>query len=127
MKARILPELPDQETESEAVFTWRIEGWRNMAKKERGPTFQCGGHPWWASQLLGLVMKATTSLYADDNSRRVLFFPYGNNVEYASFYLEQGHEDKPPDDWYACVQFALVLWNPNDPSIYVQHCRVPTC
>lgn len=54
-------------------------------------------------------------------ARRVLFFPYGNNVEYASFYLEQGHDDKPPEDWYACVQFAIVLWNPNDPSIYVQH------
>jgi hypothetical protein len=54
--------------------------------------------------------------------RRILFFPYGNNVEHASFYLEQGFgEEKPPEDWYACVQFALVLWNPNDPSIYTYH------
>ena len=50
MKARVLPELPDQETESEAVFTWKIEGWRSMEKKSRGPTFQCGGYPWLVSQ-----------------------------------------------------------------------------
>ncbi|KAI9847957.1 MAG: hypothetical protein M1837_001474 [Sclerophora amabilis] len=98
MKARLLHDFPDIETESEAVHTWPLEGWRQLPKKERGPTFQCGGHPW-----------------------RVLFFPYGNNVDFASFYLEQGFEDKPPEDWYACVQFALVLWNPNDPSIYTHH------
>ena len=57
-------------------------------------------------------------------TRRVLFFPFGNNVDYASFYLEQGFEDKPPEDWYACVQFMLVLWNPADPSIYVQHSKL---
>lgn len=26
-----------------------------------------------------------------------------------------------PEGWYACVQFALVLWNPSDPSIYTYH------
>lgn len=58
-----------------------------------------------------------------DKNRRVLFFPYGNHVEHASFYLEHAWEDEPPKDWYACVQFALVLWNVNDPSIYVSHGR----
>lgn len=54
--------------------------------------------------------------------RRVLMFPYGNNVDSCSFYLEQGFPDgKPPEDWYACVQFGLVLWNPRDPSIFVHH------
>lgn len=54
--------------------------------------------------------------------RRVLMFPYGNNVDFCSFYLEQGfHDQKPPDDWYCCVQFSLVLWNPNDPSLYTHH------
>jgi hypothetical protein len=54
-------------------------------------------------------------------NRRVLFFPYGNHVDYASFYLEHAWEKEPPENWYACVQFALVLWNVNDPSIYVSH------
>lgn len=62
--------------------------------------------------------------------RRVLFFPHGNNCEFASFYLEQGYEDKPPENWYRCVQFGLVLWNPNDPSIHTTHresARIPVC
>lgn len=98
MKKRYLPELPDLETDSEALHTWDIQRWRHLSRKEHGPVFHCGGNPW-----------------------RVLFFPQGNNVEFASFYLEHGFEDKPPEDWYACVQFMLVLWNPNDPTIYVTH------
>jgi hypothetical protein len=58
---------------------------------------------------------------SDIGNRRVLFFPYGNHVDYASFYLEHAWEKEPPENWYACVQFALVLWNVNDPSIYVSH------
>ncbi|KAI9828435.1 MAG: hypothetical protein M1832_002863 [Thelocarpon impressellum] len=98
MKAKLFQDSGDLEIETEAVSTWKIEGWRHLKKKEHGPIFECGGHPW-----------------------RVLFFPYGNSVEFASFYLEQAHEDKAPEDWYACVQFALVLWNPKDPSIYASH------
>lgn len=59
--------------------------------------------------------------------RRVLLFPFGNNVDYASFYLEQGYEEgdeqKLPEGWYACVQFTLVLWNKHDPSIYISHSK----
>lgn len=99
MMKRFLPELPDQETEAETTHTWDIQNWRSLERREHGPIFFCGDHPW-----------------------RILFFPYGNNVEFASFYLEQGFGDKPPpEDWYACVQFMLVLWNPNDPTIYLTH------
>ncbi|MCJ1395349.1 hypothetical protein MMC18_008233 [Xylographa bjoerkii] len=98
MKARVLHEVPDLEIEAEGYSTWQIENYRGLSKKEHGPMFECGGHPW-----------------------RILLFPYGNNVDHASFYLEQGFEDKPPDGWYACVQFVLVLWNKNDPSIYTHH------
>lgn len=96
--ARVLPRDPDLETEDETWHTWNIQDWRKLKKKEHGPTFQCGGSPW-----------------------RVLFFPYGNHVEHASFYLEHAWEEDPPENWYACVQFALVLWNPNDPSIQLSH------
>jgi ubiquitin carboxyl-terminal hydrolase 7 len=99
MKKRFLLELPDQEIEVEAIHTWDIQHWRNLERREHSPVFHAGDYPW-----------------------RILFFPYGNNVDFASFYLEHGFEDKqPPNDWYACVQFMLVLWNPNDPSIYVSH------
>lgn len=46
MKRLVLKELPDLETESEAVSTWNIEGWRHLPKRTHGPTFYCGGHPW---------------------------------------------------------------------------------
>jgi len=49
-------------------------------------------------------------------------FPFGNNVDHASFYLEQGFPDgKPPDDFVASVQFGLVLWNPDAPEIFTHH------
>ena len=56
--------------------------------------------------------------------RRVLLFPSGNNVDFASLYLEQGYEEgdqKPPEGWYACAQFTLVIWNKRDPSIHAFH------
>ncbi|GAB7360635.1 hypothetical protein MBLNU230_g0515t1 [Neophaeotheca triangularis] len=97
---RFMPPLPEHETESETVFTWDINNWRQLPKRTHGPQFECAGHPW-----------------------RVLFFPAGNSAaESVSFYLEQGFGDnKPPEDWYACAQFMLVLSNPNDPSIYLHH------
>lgn len=98
MKKKFLPDLPDLEIAAEAVHTWNIKGWSKLGKKEHGPIFEAGGSPW-----------------------RVLFFPYGNQADYASFYLEHGFEDKVPEDWYACVQFLLVLSNPKDPSIHVTH------
>ena len=53
-----------------------------------------------------------------------MLFPAGNNVDYASLYLEQDRGDeqeggKPAEGWAACVQFTLVLWNRNDPTIKV--------
>lgn len=98
MKAKILVDIPDLEIEAETYDTWHIKDWRNLTRREHGPTFECGGSPW-----------------------RILFFPFGNQAECASFYLEHGFEKDPPPEWYACVQFALVLWNPNDPTIFAHH------
>ncbi|KAL3478386.1 hypothetical protein BJX99DRAFT_224406 [Aspergillus californicus] len=98
MMARLLPKESDLETADEAWHTWKIQDWRKLKKKEHGPAFECGGFPW-----------------------RILFFPYGNHVEHASFYLEHAWENETPENWYACVQFALVLWNVNDPTIYTSH------
>jgi len=41
-------------------------------------------------------------------------------------YLEQGNEEdeKVLDGWYACVQFTLVMWNKNDPSIFKSQSKV---
>ncbi|KAM5441568.1 ubiquitin-specific protease ubp15 [Microsporum ferrugineum] len=98
MMAKALPVDPDLEVEAETYHTWHIKNWTKLPRREHGPKFECAGAPW-----------------------RILFFPYGNQVEYASFYLEHGWEDNAPEDWYACVQFALVLWNPNHPDIYISN------
>ena len=47
MKPKVLPQLPDLEIESETVHTWELEDWRTLPRKARGPTFECGGHPWY--------------------------------------------------------------------------------
>ncbi|KAL3422872.1 ubiquitin carboxyl-terminal hydrolase [Phlyctema vagabunda] len=100
MKSEVLPPLLEQPPIIEdAVNTWQIEGWHNLNKKEHGPVFEAGGSPW-----------------------RILMFPFGNNVDFCSFYLEQGFPDgKVPEDWVCCAQFALVMWNPNDPTIWTTH------
>lgn len=100
MRDRFIPALPEYETQAETWFTWDIANWKQLPKRTHGPVFHCAGHPW-----------------------RILFFPAGNAAsECVSFYLEQGFEsEKPPEDWYACAQFMLVLHNPNDPAIYIHH------
>ncbi|GAM84050.1 hypothetical protein ANO11243_020410 [Dothideomycetidae sp. 11243] len=100
MRDRYMVNLADLEVEAETIHTWDIERWRQLPKRTHGPVFQAAGHPW-----------------------RILFFPAGNNAsESVSFYLEQGFDqDQPPEDWYACVQFMLVLWNEKDPSMYIHH------
>lgn len=43
-------------------------------------------------------------------------------MEQCSIYLEHGFDaNNIPDDWSCCVQFALVLWNPNDPALHHFH------
>ncbi|KAJ5947605.1 Ubiquitin carboxyl-terminal hydrolase 21 [Penicillium verhagenii] len=98
MMARVLPKPADLEAEEETHNVWHIKDWRKSERKLHGPVFNCGGSPW-----------------------RILFFPYGNHSEHASFYLEHAWEGEPPQNWYACVQFALVLSNVKDPSIHVSH------
>lgn len=56
--------------------------------------------------------------------RRVLMYPSGNDVDFVSLYLEAGPKvEKEQDDWYACAELAIVLWNPSQPSKYVSHGR----
>ncbi|KAL2889523.1 putative ubiquitin carboxyl-terminal hydrolase 5 [Ceratocystis lukuohia] len=100
MKELVLPPLLEEPRILEdAVNTWSVENWRSMSKKEHGPIFQAGGFPW-----------------------RILLFPNGNNVDHCSIYLEHAFQPQEiPPNWSCCVQFALVLWNPKDPSVYHEH------
>ncbi|KAM7219944.1 ubiquitin carboxyl-terminal hydrolase [Rhypophila decipiens] len=100
MKDLVLPPLADEPPILEdQVHTWTVKEWHNLSKKEHGPIFQAGGYPW-----------------------RILLFPFGNGCDQASIYLEHGFDpEQVPDSWSCCVQFALVLWNPKDPSLYFHH------
>ncbi|KAK1760881.1 ubiquitin carboxyl-terminal hydrolase [Echria macrotheca] len=100
MKEHVFLPLPEEPRILEdQVNTWTVESWRTLSKKEHGPIFEAGGYPW-----------------------RILLFPFGNNVDQTSIYLEHGFEaNNIPEDWSCCVQFALVLWNPSDPAIFYQH------
>lgn len=96
------PVLPKGlEIEAQGTHTWKIEHWRDNEERAKlhSPSFEVGGAPW-----------------------KILFFPYGNNsADCASLYLEHGFTEKPAEDWYACVQFGLVMWNANDPSIWTHN------
>ncbi|OBT97972.2 hypothetical protein VE01_03889 [Pseudogymnoascus verrucosus] len=99
MITTLLPMDPDLEIEQQTSQTWQIQDWKKLEKRVYWPTFECGGSTW-----------------------RVLMYPSGNNVEFVSMYLEAGPKiDKEEDDWYACAEFAIVLWNPSQPSKYVSN------
>ncbi|KAI0908993.1 cysteine proteinase [Ustulina deusta] len=101
IKEIVLPPLLEEpKILEDVVNTWKVENWRSLNKKEHGPTFEAGGYPW-----------------------RILLFPFGNNVDQSSIYLEHGFDDlsSVPDDWSCCVQFGLVMWNIHDPSLFAHH------
>jgi len=53
--------------------------------------------------------------------RRILLFPFGNNAppnDTVSVYLDYADPKKAPEGWHACAQFALVISNIHDPTIY---------
>ncbi|KAF0554339.1 cysteine proteinase [Gigaspora margarita] len=87
------------EIEDFQYYTWRITGWRGLEKKITSPEFEAGGWKW-----------------------RILLFPFGNNnPENVSIYLEFANLKGAPAGWHSCVQFALLLWNPEDQTSYVSH------
>lgn len=54
--------------------------------------------------------------------RRILLFPFGNSNappnDTVSVYLDYADPKKSPEGWHACAQFALVISNPHDPTIF---------
>lgn len=54
---------------------------------------------------------------ASNRCRRILFFPWGNNQkDYSSAYIEAIPPENAGPDWYICAQFAVVMWNPTNPT-----------
>ena len=54
--------------------------------------------------------------------RRILLFPFGNSNappnDTVSVYLDYADPKKAPEGWHSCAQFALVISNIHDPTIY---------
>ncbi|CAG8434848.1 2439_t:CDS:10 [Funneliformis mosseae] len=98
MANKIMPEL-GQEVEDFKYSTWHISNWRGLEKRITGPEFEAGGWKW-----------------------RILLFPFGNNNhDSVSIYLDFSDPKGAPLGWHSCVQFALVLWNPEDATQYIVH------
>ena len=93
--------MPDlgQDIKEFKVFTWSLTKWKSLDKKLHSPEFECGGHKW-----------------------RILLFPFGNSNgqpnDMVSVYLDYADPKSNPDGWHVCAQFALVISNPNDPTIF---------
>ncbi|KAH8833816.1 hypothetical protein DL96DRAFT_465037 [Flagelloscypha sp. PMI_526] len=96
--AKYMPDL-GHDVKDFKVFSWPINGWKKLEKKLTSPDFECGGHKW-----------------------RILLFPFGNSNappnDTVSVYLDYADPKKSPEGWHACAQFALVISNPHDPTIY---------
>ncbi len=45
--AKLLVPLPDLEVEATGHFTWTIDNWRDLQKREHGPIFTVGDNPWY--------------------------------------------------------------------------------
>ncbi|CAG8737552.1 19364_t:CDS:10, partial [Gigaspora margarita] len=96
--SKIMPD-PGYEIEDFQHHTWHISNWRGLEKRITGPEFETGGWKW-----------------------RILLFPQGNNnTDTVSIYLDFADPKGAPAGWHSCVQFALVLWNPHEPTQYISH------
>ena len=62
------------------------------------------------------------SIAVECTYRRILLFPFGNSNappnDTVSVYLDYADPKRAPEGWHACAQFALVISNPTDPTIY---------
>lgn len=101
LKTKLLPTLFDDEaeTDSEFDFTWQISDWSALPKRAHSDPFVHNGVRY-----------------------RLLLFPQGKSQGEVSLFLEAAPDvadgTRVDPDWAVCVQFGLVMWNPNNPEIF---------
>jgi ubiquitin carboxyl-terminal hydrolase 7 len=105
------------------VYSWRLNNWKKLEKKLTSPEFDCGGHKW--SRPIFCFTPYFTHFFVSVHIspiRRILLFPFGNSNappnDTVSVYLDYADPKKAPEGWHACAQFALVISNIHDPTIY---------
>lgn len=111
MKSKAFPPLDEElEVLEDFDYTWEIDDWKSLDNKVHGPEVTSRGFNW-----------------------KPLLFPEGNRTDSISLYLEAAPADKEEkekatengeqkdeeeEDWAVCAQFGLLMWNPEDPTIF---------
>ncbi|KAF9100159.1 hypothetical protein BGX27_000461 [Mortierella sp. AM989] len=100
MTKKLIPPMPDLEERACEIFQWEIKDWKSLDRRVTGPEFEIGGYKW-----------------------RILLFPLGNNaLDQVAVYLDSAEPREQQDpNWHVCAQFALLMSNPNDPTVYTAH------
>ncbi|RIB10406.1 ICP0-binding domain of ubiquitin-specific protease 7-domain-containing protein [Gigaspora rosea] len=84
---------PNFEIKDFQYYTWRITAWSGLEKRITSREFVAGSWKW-----------------------RILLYPTGsNNPDYISIYLDFADPKGAPAGWNSNVQFAFLLWNPENP------------
>ncbi|KAJ7137496.1 TRAF-like protein [Mycena crocata] len=94
---------PGRKVKDFRLYTWRVSDWFRLDKSVKSPEFECGDHKW-----------------------RILLCPFGNALHVTrkdlnnivSVYLECATSDNAPENCRPLAQFALVISNIHDPSIF---------
>ncbi|CAG8532826.1 31436_t:CDS:10, partial [Racocetra persica] len=100
---RIMPDLGHKIKDFQH-HTWHVTDWKNLEKRLKGPEFEAGGWKW-----------------------HLLLFPFGNfnydetSVDHIGIYLELANPQEASVGWHICAQFALLLWNQEEPTKFVSH------
>ncbi|KAF9965293.1 hypothetical protein BGZ70_005095 [Mortierella alpina] len=99
MTKKILAPMPDLEERACETFQWDIKDFKSLDRRVTGPEFEIGGY------------------------KRILLFPQGNTaLDQVAVYLDSAEPREQADpNWHICAHFALLMSNPNDPTVYVSH------
>jgi ubiquitin carboxyl-terminal hydrolase 7 len=102
------------------VFSWTLRDWKKLEKKLTSEEFECGGHKWYVPSIFGFTIANEVTISRHLYYRRILLFPFGksNPHDTVSVYLDYADPKKAPEGWHACAQFAFVISNPSDPTIF---------
>ena len=84
---------------------------------------------WWSQMVCSQYPTTFSLLTSVVARRRILLFPFGNSNappnDTVSVYLDYADPKRAPEGWHACAQFALVISNPHDPTIYTVSRKSP--
>lgn len=93
-------DIPDAIVYDSAAITWRVDRWESTTNGVRSPHFLCNGVKW-----------------------RLLCYPQGSPASSTpggvSLYLDRGNFGQTTDLPSLCVQFAMIISNPWEPSNFI--------